>query len=53
MPKFPSLDTNLILKSLVYFDDISNEPILFKEGKEVSFDTVKTFLESEVKKITV
>ena len=49
--KFPSLDTNLILKSLVYFDDVSNEPILFKEGKEVSFDVVKAFLESEVKKI--
>lgn len=51
--KFPLLDRNLILKSLVYFDDISHEPILFKEGKEVSFDTVQTFLENEVKKITI
>lgn len=51
--KFPSLDTNLVLKSLVYFDDISHEPILFKEGKEISFEVVQTFLEGEVKKITV
>jgi predicted nucleotidyltransferase component of viral defense system len=49
--KFSSLDANLILKSLVYFDDISHEPILFKEGKEIPFETVKTFLETEVKKI--
>jgi len=50
--KFDSIDTNLILKSLVYFEDITVEPILFKERKEVSFDAVKSFLEKEVKKIT-
>lgn len=48
--KFSSLDTNLILKSLVYFDDIFYEPILFREGKEISFDTVKEFLEETVKR---
>jgi predicted nucleotidyltransferase component of viral defense system len=50
--KFDSLDANLILKSLVYFEDVTHEPILFKEGKEVSFETVKNFLEGEVRKIT-
>ncbi|MCK9351228.1 MAG: nucleotidyl transferase AbiEii/AbiGii toxin family protein [Candidatus Paceibacterota bacterium] len=50
--KFDSLDTNLILKSLIYFEDVNYEPILFKEGKEVSFEVVKTFLENEVKKIS-
>ena len=28
--KYPELERNLILKSLVYFDDITSEKILFK-----------------------
>lgn len=47
--KFPNLETNLILKSLVYFDDIKEEPILFKNDKDVSFGEVKTFLQNTVK----
>ncbi|MCX6735817.1 MAG: nucleotidyl transferase AbiEii/AbiGii toxin family protein [Candidatus Parcubacteria bacterium] len=50
--KFDALDQNLLLKSIIYFEDITVDPILFKEGKEVSFEVVKTFLENEVKKIT-
>lgn len=50
--KFESLDTNLVLKSLIYFEDITIDPILFKERKEVSFEIVKSFLENEVNKIT-
>ena len=46
--KYPTLDANLVLKSLVYFDDVLREPILFKEGHEVSFETVKDFLRSTV-----
>jgi len=46
--KYPTLDQNLILKSLVYFDDIQKEPILFKEGHFVSFDGIKQFLQKEV-----
>lgn len=49
--KFPTLDTNLILKSLVYFDDIVDEPILFKHGKNISLNTIKEFLIAEVKKL--
>lgn len=48
--KFPTLDANLILKSLVYFDDIQEEPILFKHGDDVSFASVKKYLSEEVKK---
>lgn len=48
--KFPDLDTNLILKSLVYFDDIEIEPIIFKHGNKVTLPIIKSFLESEVKK---
>ena len=46
--KYPMLDTNLILKSLVYFDDILEEPIFFKEGHNVSFETIKIFLQKIV-----
>ncbi len=47
--KLPELDANLILKSLIYFDDMEREPILFRNNKDVSFDTVKTFLQNAVK----
>ena len=47
--KYPNFDKSLILKSLVYFDDVLREPILFKENHEVSFETVKTFLRTTVK----
>ncbi len=49
--KLPQLDRNIILKSLVYFDDVSDEFILYKEGNEVSFDQVKQFLVTEVRKV--
>src|SRR3989344_4499915 len=48
--KFPQLDTGLVLKSLVYFDDIVEEPIIFKEGNKVSLDEIKQKLDGEVKK---
>ena len=41
--KFPSLDANLIIKSLTYFDDIVEEAIIFKNNKNVSLDKIKTF----------
>ncbi|MEK7072059.1 MAG: nucleotidyl transferase AbiEii/AbiGii toxin family protein [Patescibacteria group bacterium] len=47
--KYPNFDKTLILKSLVYFDDILEEPILFKEGHNVSFETIKIFLQKTVK----
>ena len=46
--KYPTLDTSLILKSLVYFDDVLREPIMFKEGHEVSFEAVKDSLRKVV-----
>lgn len=42
--KFPTIDINLILKSLVYFDDIQEEPILFKHNDDVSFESIKKYL---------
>lgn len=48
--KHPTLDTNLTLKSLIYFDDVIEEPIEFLPNHAVSFDNVQTFLTHEVKK---
>ncbi|MEI6144166.1 MAG: nucleotidyl transferase AbiEii/AbiGii toxin family protein [Candidatus Berkelbacteria bacterium] len=46
--KFPTIDVNLILKSLVYFDDILEEPILFKHDDDISFELVKKYLSETV-----
>ena len=46
--KFRNLDTNLVLKSLVYFDDIKEEPIIYKGAGKVSFKKIKSFLKHEV-----
>ena len=48
-----SLILNLILKSLVYFKDIQEEPILFKYNKEVSFKLIKKYFAKTVKKYLI
>jgi len=47
--KMPDLDTNLVLKSLVYFEDIVEEPIRFKGAFEVTLKRVEQFLIERVK----
>ncbi len=47
--KYPNFDKTLIIKSLVYFDDLTEEPILFKENHNVSLETIKEFLRKTVK----
>jgi hypothetical protein len=49
--KFPELDRNLILKSIVYFEDITSEKIMFKNNNDVDFEEVKKGLKREVVKI--
>ncbi len=51
--KFPDIDTNLILKSLVYFKDIENEPINFKGDNKISFEKVKEELERIIKNFII
>lgn len=46
--KFPTIDINLLLKSLVYFDDIKEEPILFKHNDDISFESVIRYLSKTV-----
>lgn len=50
--KYPELERNLILKSIVYFKDVTLEKILFKNNNEVSFEKVKDELRSEVKALS-
>ncbi|MFP4515034.1 MAG: nucleotidyl transferase AbiEii/AbiGii toxin family protein [Parcubacteria group bacterium] len=47
--KYQDTDINIVLKSLVYFEDVEIEPIMFSPGKELSFDEVKDFLIQVVK----
>ena len=47
--KFPSIDINLILKSLVYFDDVQEEPIIFKHDKNINFESIKKYLSETVR----
>lgn len=47
--KFPDIDVNLILKSLVYFEDVEMEAIDFKNEREVDFEEVKKYLREVVR----
>ena len=49
--KFTDLDTNLIIKSLIYFDDIEDEKIIFKNNQTINFNKIKNFLKEKVKNI--
>lgn len=51
--KFTDIDKNLILKSLVYFEDVKIEKINFKNNNDIDFKEVKKFLISEVKKNSI
>jgi hypothetical protein len=47
--KYSTIDANLILKSLVYFEDVEQEPILFRHDQDVSFKLIKEYLAWTVK----
>jgi hypothetical protein len=46
--KFKELDINLVLKSLVYFEDVIEEPIIYKNYGEVRFEEIKGYLRKTV-----
>jgi predicted nucleotidyltransferase component of viral defense system len=48
--KYKNTDINLVLKSLVYFSDIEQEPIIYKENNQLNFTKVQEFLINLVKK---
>lgn len=47
--KHPSLDTNLVLKSLVYFEDVVREPIRFTAGNSIAFEDLQKELRDAVR----
>ncbi|NIA09592.1 MAG: hypothetical protein GWP10_07660 [Nitrospiraceae bacterium] len=47
--KIPQLDISLVLKSLIYFDDLSSEKIIFRNDKKVSLNELKSFFENVVR----
>lgn len=49
--KFKDIDTNIILKSLIYFEDIEEEYIIFKNNNDTPFGAIKEFLRKKVKEI--
>ncbi len=51
--KLPDLDKNLILKSLVYFDDVNIEPIMFKNDNHVNLGEIRAFMEKTVRDLVV
>ncbi|MBK8338909.1 MAG: nucleotidyl transferase AbiEii/AbiGii toxin family protein [Flavobacteriales bacterium] len=48
--KLPQLDRALILKALVYFEDLDQEPIRYVKEHELPFDEVKKFLRAKASK---
>ncbi len=49
--KYKNLDVNLALKSLVYFDVIKEEPIIYKSSEKANLSKIKSFLLNEVKSL--
>jgi len=47
--KYPTIDTNVILKALVYFGDIIDEPISFQPGFAVTKQQIEESLAEAVK----
>jgi len=46
--KFPEIDRNLILRSLVYFKKMQEEKIRFRNDNYVDFEEVKDFIKEQV-----
>ena len=49
--KMPDLDINLVLKSLVYFNDLIIEPIKYKHHRNISLEKIKNYFKTEIEKI--
>jgi predicted nucleotidyltransferase component of viral defense system len=47
--KFPELDENLVLKSLLYFKDVQEEKIYFTKHKKRSLAAIERFIKNAVK----
>jgi len=48
--KLPQLDRALIMKALVFFDDLDDEPVLYMQGYAIPFEEVKKFLRIQARR---
>lgn len=49
--KYPTIDSTVVLKSLSYLEDITDEPLIYQTGQtKPQLDILKLFFEEEVKK---
>jgi hypothetical protein len=46
--KLPELDPNLIIKNLLFFEDIESSPIKFKNGNKISLKDAEKFIKKAV-----
>lgn len=46
--KMPELDSNLIIKNLVYFEDVESSPIKFRNNNKVSLKEVEKYIKRAV-----
>lgn len=49
--KFQDTDVSIFMKSLVYFDEVEEEPIQFLGGHHVDYETIKKYLRAAIRKI--
>lgn len=49
--KFPDIDINLASKSLIFFSDVEQEPLRFRNNNKVSFKKIKDYFKKEIKKL--
>jgi len=51
--KLPELDINLVLKSLVYFNDLKTEPIKFKNNQNINLKTIEKSFNEQIIKLKI
>lgn len=47
--KMPELEINLVLKSLIYFKDVKQEKIKFKNNKNIEFNKIQDYFKKLIK----
>ncbi len=51
--KTPELEINLVLKSLIYFKDIKQEKIKFKNNKNIEFNKIQDYFKKLIKEFNI
>jgi hypothetical protein len=51
--KMPELEINLVLKSLIYFKDVKQEKIKFKNNKNIEFNKIQDYFKKLIKEFNI